>query len=283
MNAPLPSEHLTAGAQSSHSFAGNLPIELIWSILDAAIAQHRDALVWSPSLSLVCRSTREFVLPIVYEVVNLKVRDDHEHEFTGWDGRTHQDLHLAFLSWLLHDPTAPPRRHIKHLIFHSNDVSTANALEWSSGSEIAGTTGDPGERLVVERLTVRFRSDASDLYHAGLRPRKTFHICLMSLLTRASVTPDFGQIVRATTLYKPAWAVLWFSKENAGGAEVSFIRQSCLMRTQFGSMIGSTVVPASGPSHFLRSSWTKGATSTNVLVSLLMFSLGCSLGVPNYR
>ena len=206
--------------------AGRLPIELVWSILDAAIAQHRDTLVWSLSLSLVCRRVREFVLPIVYEVVHLNFRDDREHNFTGWDGRTHQDLHLAFLSWLLHDPTAPPRRYIKHLIFDSNGISISDALVWSGGSEIAGTIGDPGERLVVERLTVRLRSDALSLYYAGLRPHKSFNISLTSLQSGAVLIPDFKQIARAITLLRQQlWVVLWVSKEPTNGGEVVFTRQ----------------------------------------------------------
>jgi len=101
----------------------------------------------------------------------LDVKSEHEHNFTGWDGHLHRNAQLAFLSWLLHDPTAPPRRYIKHLIFrHDGQFGDAH-LCWHGQGEVS----EPAEWM-IGLLTIRSSSDAIQLYRAGMRPQRTYHI-----------------------------------------------------------------------------------------------------------
>jgi len=110
MNTSPQSERLTVSAQLHRSVAGELPIELVLSVVDHAIALHRqEDPERSLSLSLVCRIVRASILPIVYKIVYIDIREKIKRDFTGWDGRIYQRPHFAFLSWLIHDPTGPPR------------------------------------------------------------------------------------------------------------------------------------------------------------------------------
>jgi len=147
-------------------------MELVLGILDAAIVQHRRTdLFWSLMLSLVCSAVRASVLSIVYETIFLDVKTEKESKFVGWDNRIYQHAQLAFLSWLLNDSTAPPRQHIRHLIFQHNGQFPDDSIKW------AGSRGESEHvEWPVELLTVRYLSDAACLYHAGLRPRRAVHI-----------------------------------------------------------------------------------------------------------
>jgi len=147
-------------------------MELILGIFEAAIAQYRrDQLHWGLSLSLVCRTVRIFILPITYEVLFLDINHHRKGAFIGWDGRAHEYPELAFLSWLIHDPSAPPRQHIKHLIFCHPTSFSQNDLQWAGprvGSEPA--------KWPFERLTIQYVQDLNALYGAGIRPMRAFQI-----------------------------------------------------------------------------------------------------------
>jgi len=172
MNAPSQSDEARDNACLENTLVCNLPMELVLGILDAAIVQHRRTdLFWSLTLSLVCSAVRASALSIIYETIFLDVKTEKESNFVGWDNRIYQHAQLAFLSWLLNDSTAPPRQHIRHLIFQHNGQFPGDYIRW------AGSRGESEHvEWPVELLTVRYLSDASCLYHAGLRPRRAVHI-----------------------------------------------------------------------------------------------------------
>ena len=149
-----------------------LPIELHLDILQATIVQNRkDRLPWCLSLSLVCRAVRAVVLPIVYDVLFLGTNNKARRAYTGWNGKQYKHAGLAFLSWILHDSSAPPRRHIKHLMFLHQGELRRNELVWSR----APAKADPAE-WPIERLTVEHAKFSDHLHLAGLRAQRVFQI-----------------------------------------------------------------------------------------------------------
>jgi len=154
------------------SLPGWLPMELVMDILDTAIvANHVDDICWTLTLSLVCRTVRASVLSIVYETLFLDISLGGDCEYMGWDGGTYLHARLAFLTWLLHDPSAPPRQYVKHLIFRHDSHFNDRQIRWVGPREVPTACEWP-----LERLTVRFVSDAVDLHRAGMRPQRAFHI-----------------------------------------------------------------------------------------------------------
>jgi len=168
-------EEAIASLHSQGASGACLPIELFLAIVDSAIAQHRKGSVyWCLSLSLVCRTVRATVLPVMYNVLFLDIKASHESQVRGWDGQIHRHAQLAFLSWLLHDPIAPPRQHIRHLVFRSDSNLDYRELAWQgphSGPEPAMWSFD-----CLSAETARLSGDAKFLYRAGLRPRRAFLI-----------------------------------------------------------------------------------------------------------
>lgn len=172
MQSPPLSEKAGFTAVLELSLAEALPMELVLGILDVALINGRvNDLRRCLSLSLVCHTVRAAVLPVVYETLFLDIKSKAQGKFMGWDGHPHTDAKLAFLSWLLHDPTAPPRRYIKHVIFRDRGDFSYKSLGWI----VMGVDCEPSE-WPFERLTARYHQDVTHLYRAGLRPRKAFGV-----------------------------------------------------------------------------------------------------------
>jgi len=172
MNSSPQAHHISDSASPSESFCGILPIELFLDILHAAIVQNRrDELPWCLSLSLISRTVRASVLPIVYENLFLDTTSRPGHEYTGRNGKEYKHVGLAFLSWLLHNPDAPPRRHIRHLIFRHEGGLSRRELKWARHS----AKFEPAE-WPIERLTVDHVQFSEHLYRVGLRPRRVSRI-----------------------------------------------------------------------------------------------------------
>ena len=158
--------------KSTSPLSVGLPVELFLDVLNHAIIQHRrDELYWTLSLSLVCRTARNLVLPIFYEVLFIDIGLVPEGVFTGWDGREYKHAQLALLSWLLHDSSAPPRQHIKHLVFRHEGSFNIDDITWDGPG-----SGSKSAEWLLERVTVRYLTDMECLYAAGLRPRRAFYI-----------------------------------------------------------------------------------------------------------
>jgi len=170
MYSPIQTKDANSSAGTSSNLATSLPLELILAIVDAAIAQHRvDNIYWCLQLSLVSHTIRAHVLPLAYDFLFLKTTERLAGSFTGWNGQTHKHLQSAFLSWLLHDPNAPPRRHIKHLVFTSDSFYDEEDLNWGGPR----TDVEPSKPLwPIEQLTCRYYGDMMGLYCVGIQPRK---------------------------------------------------------------------------------------------------------------
>jgi len=78
---------------------------------------------------------------------------------------------FAFLGWLLHDPTAPPRSYVKHLIFRFDFDFYVENIRWSAPQKDYTSSEWP-----IERLTTQYPSTAVRLFGHGLRPQRTFRI-----------------------------------------------------------------------------------------------------------
>jgi len=233
MNVPSQLEEAGDATRPSSSLAGNLPMELVLGIMDAAIAQHRRGeFHWSLSLSLVCRTVRASVLPIMYEVIFLDVKSNREGAFGGWDGEVYKHPELAFLSWLLHNPGAPPRQHIKHLVFrHDGDFSEED-LGWAGSLD-----GSKPAEWPVERMSARYLSDATCLYRAGLRPNRAFHVGSPSNNSDTMPSDLFSRMtldVLPGTQYR-THSQLWAGKPDdvvQDGEKTTHIRQCCMTRSE---------------------------------------------------
>jgi len=199
MNTQAQTKNVDALAEPSDSLASILPMELVLAIVEAAILQHRvDNISWCLKLSLVCHAFRASVLPLAYEFHFLDVSESQAGEFIGWDGRTRKYSQTAFLSWLLHDPTAPPRRHIKHLIFSVNEHYVHRDMPWDGPQ--AGDTASKS-RWPIEQLTSRDYPNAWNLYCAGIRPQKSRLLELMPYDYEEVVPVDiFTYLIEPTPL-----------------------------------------------------------------------------------
>jgi len=153
--------------------AQTLPMELVLRILDSLALVSRD---WHPayafSLSLVSRAVRASILPLLYEVLVLNAKESTD-TVVGWDGRNYDHPAVAFLSWLLCNPTAPPRQHIKHLVFNHSYVFYASelVLPQSENRDRSGIDRDNVPFWTLDGLTVKFPSDAVSLQRAGIHAR----------------------------------------------------------------------------------------------------------------
>ena len=101
-----------------------------------------------------------------------------------WMGRHGSQAPTAsLLSWLLHDPTAPPRQFIKHIIVRRTGRFTAVDLDWHGPRKTSQSV-----EWKVEQLTVQHDEDAPYLYSAGMRPQTTFLIGCLS--RRTNILPS---------------------------------------------------------------------------------------------
>lgn len=164
----------------------SLPMELVMDILELAVHAHKvDEPFWTISLAQISRAVQETALRIFYEVFVLRIRTTAvDSSFVGWDGREYPDRQLAFLSWLLHNEDAAPRTHVKHLIFLDDRSFTAQNLgrtahtqaAYPDNADAADDGPVAGAIWTVDRLTVRFRVDARELYKAGIRATETYNL-----------------------------------------------------------------------------------------------------------
>jgi len=170
MDSPAQANEDDGPAGIAINLTTSLPLELILAIVDVAIVQNRvDNIYWCLQLSLVSHTIRAHVLPLAYDFILLKTTERLAGSFAGWNGQTHKHSQSAFLSWLLHDPNAHPRRHIKHLVFTSDSFYDEDDLNWDG----LRTDNEPSKQLwPIEQLTCRYYGDMMGLYRAGLQPRK---------------------------------------------------------------------------------------------------------------
>ena len=166
------------------TMALSLPIELVLDVLESAALNYRDTdRQWSLSLSLVSRTVRGIILPIVYEVLVIAIESEIGTKCVGWNGREYSHPQLAFLSWLLHEADAPPRQHVKHLIFRHDSDFFATNIGRESDDEDGTRRSDNGMvplRWEIDYLTVRYRLDATELFFAGIRPAHAFRVSVHS-------------------------------------------------------------------------------------------------------
>lgn len=172
-----------------------LPMELVLRILDSLALENRDSHpAYAHSLSHVSRAVRTSVMPILYEVLVLNIRSS-TGTIIGWDGRIFDHPAIAFLSWLLGDPSALPRRHVKHLVFNHSYAF--------SGSEIAlphrqsddnrkrspaapNPDHDSAPLWVLDSIIATFPSDIVSLRNAGIHARAVHWLAVMT----PSIRPD---------------------------------------------------------------------------------------------
>ncbi|KAH7048514.1 hypothetical protein BKA62DRAFT_780389 [Auriculariales sp. MPI-PUGE-AT-0066] len=105
--------------------AVSLPLELILYIIEFVVVAIRDVnLHKALTLGTISRNARNSVLPHAYEILHIDIkRPEKSSIYVGWDGHEYHDRGLACLSWLLCNPDAAPRRHVRHLVFSSHDMS----------------------------------------------------------------------------------------------------------------------------------------------------------------
>jgi len=139
---------MSSDEQSAVAFAFQVYLlgEIVLDVLETTAWVHRvEDIRWSLSLQLISRAVRRSTLPILYETLVLDVRNHEKGIYVGWDGREHDQAQMAFLAWLLNNPDAPPRCHVKHLVFR-------HYTGWKT-SELASSYLQDG-RWTVDRLTL---------------------------------------------------------------------------------------------------------------------------------
>ena len=155
-------------------FSGsNLPIELVLRILDLLASSTRDSnRVYAHSLSLISRAVRNSILPILYEGLIIQI-DSYGPDYVGWDGRTYEHPAIACLAWLLYNPSATPRRHIKCISFkHGFSFQAKELTDWAVDSEPrAVIDGCLHPRWIVKDLIIADISDGRTLLKAGISAR----------------------------------------------------------------------------------------------------------------
>jgi len=159
----------------STSYTGNsssdrlqtIPLELVLRIINILALDIRDyAPAYARSLFLISRAVRQSLLPLLYEVVSTMATEPHL--IIGWDGRPHTHPALSFLSWLLCNPSAEPRRHVKSLIF----CHSYNFYPHELG--LAGNTEPPEElscQWLLDNVIATHQWDARQLKLAGIHAR----------------------------------------------------------------------------------------------------------------
>ena len=167
-----------------------LPPELMLQILDAAVLLQRDHdRSWSLSLSLVCRAVRSSIMPMLYEVLVLAIRPSGP---ASWS-----DRRLKFLSWLLHDREAAPRRHVRHLVFTHGGSFWLTPPESVFPEDVVQDLEEPEmANWYIEQLTVRYREDAKQLFDIGLRPRVINEV-VPHVATRSESSHPVAALVRS--------------------------------------------------------------------------------------
>jgi len=174
LDVNLPVVHRTL-VESISPAASCLPIELVLHILELLAIELRDSnRAHAVSLSLVSRAVRKSILPLLYEVLVLRITGSGTG-IVGWNGRKFDHIRLAFLSWLLCNPSVPPRHHIKHLVFHHSYMFSGRDLadrENENASDSESESALPGRRWMIEDVIVTFPSDSTQLRMAGIHVRR---------------------------------------------------------------------------------------------------------------
>ena len=190
--------HVSLVASRAAADVPILPVELLIPMFDQAARVHRgNHLVWSLSLSLVSHAVRKSILPLVYEQLVIDVHDSKRRPCSGWDASAHIHPQLAFLSWLINDPTAAPRQHVKHLIFRNETIFMASDLAWDRPAKTRLEAEVVGGQWSIEHLTVTRISDANKLRVAGLRAKHAHHF------DWTSIEPDHNAVRLFTRLALP--------------------------------------------------------------------------------
>jgi len=158
-------------------FSGlHLPIELVLRILELLASETRDSnQAYAHSLLLISRTARTSILPILYEELRIQF-GFYDSNSEGWDGRTYQHPALAFLSWLLCNPSAPPRKHVSCITFQYRRAFGASELAGSAYGREARSSNDgrPPPHWIVKDLIIPDISHGHELLKAGLHAR-TMH------------------------------------------------------------------------------------------------------------
>jgi len=155
----------------------DFPLELVLAIADIALKECRNGNSTSARrFSHVSRSLRAYTMPSIYKILNIDVSPDkisavdklQRKPIIGHDGREHEWRPLALLSWLLHDPTSEIRKHVEHIVFtHTGSFKM---------DDICPNFGVSDAEWEFDKLVVRYRMDAIELYRAGIRAREVHHI-----------------------------------------------------------------------------------------------------------
>lgn len=139
-----------------------LPVELVRDIIESLAREHiHTRSLWTASLSLVCKSVRAWVLPIVYKVFFV------EHWVDGTDSRPrHLHPSRVYFKYLLNTAKATARQHIRHLVI--------------MGVAFDGLIGDTGKDAGVQRTdweldSLTLPAEKVDFaLQARIKPRRTF-------------------------------------------------------------------------------------------------------------
>ncbi|KAH7048513.1 hypothetical protein BKA62DRAFT_739405 [Auriculariales sp. MPI-PUGE-AT-0066] len=150
-------------ALSRAATATPLPLELLLSIIELLVVTNRDVSLHSTlALSTISRSVYNVVLPLAYEVLHIEIEPPQESDwYVGWNGCKYPHRSLSCLSWLLCNPDAAPRRHVRHLIFSPHAVSDFDHLPYLSRSKQQST-------WTIERITYNSALSALLLGQIGI-------------------------------------------------------------------------------------------------------------------
>ena len=167
MFAKNPLNKLASKNMGFHS----IPPELFLAIVDVSLEYTRNGdSTAARRFSCVCRALRAYTMPVIYEALIISSFDcrpaaaDASGPITDQDYDEDERRPLEFLSWLLLDPTAGPRKYIKYIALSCNDFSVDSVR--------LDTELTHSEKWVVDRLTVRSCQDAIHLYKAGIQERE---------------------------------------------------------------------------------------------------------------
>jgi len=168
-----------ASASTTSIQRPKMPSELLLAIIDIALEEsQQDDSTSARCLLSVSHALRTYAMPKVYGVLIINITHSSQHHngksttgpVIGHDGRKHEYPHLALLSWLLCDPTAEPRKYIKHIVM--SQIGTFNVSDIVTKSE-----RNSSRIWTIDRLIVRNEDRSTkEFYKAGIRAREVHYI-----------------------------------------------------------------------------------------------------------